>query len=123
MMARPTWTFDRRRRARVSSPGAVGLEVIGLDVGVRVREVGPGGAVVSLARPLTPDACYDLVLRLTDARCWTVRGRVVHCRTPLVLDAARRPRYVAGIAFDALPDEAAWALDALVARLTADQER
>lgn len=123
MTLRPTWTFDRRRRARVSGPGAVELEVLGLGEVVRVRGIGTGGVVVSLARPLTPDARYDIVVRLADDHCWTVRGRVVHCRAPLVLDAERRLRYVAGIAFDALPDEAALVLEALVARLSAGPER
>jgi hypothetical protein len=119
---RPTWTFDRRRLTRVRGPGAIELEVIGLGEVVRVRDVGTGGAVVSLARPLTPNARYDILVRLSDGRCWTAGGRVVHCRAPLVLDAARRPRYVAGIAFEDLPDEAVQALDALVARLTAGQD-
>ncbi len=105
----------RRKSPRYDTLGRIVGHLAGVDLPVRVREVGFGGFSVETMEPLPTGVTH--VVRFTARDDWSVAlsARAIHCRPSCAPDGS--PRFATGFAFEAEPNSEA-AVKRMIEKIT-----
>jgi len=109
---------ELRRALRLEVSGNVTTRLVALDLGVHLRDVGPGGFQISSPVPIAPESVHTVQFTLPDGWTTTLTARTVHARrVPSPIGPAT---YAVGFAFVFNPAEGTeHAVAHLIDRLTA----